>query len=113
MEILQKGDGFAQDPNEPAVAELIQRLGKIVTRRSGGSPIVLYMLIGRTDQAQYICHPSRKPVCLGFCPVYIPDNMKLFSLYHGVNERIPVDGFKWGLGVLIESVLELCGASLD
>ena len=113
MEILQKGEGFAQDPDEPAVAELIQRLGKIVTRRSGGSPIVPYMLIGRTDQAQYICHPNRKPVCLGFCPVRIPDNMKLSSLYHGVNERIPVDGFKWGLGVLTESVLELCGASLD
>ena len=113
MEILQKGDGFAQDPNEPVVAEVLQKLGSIVTRRSGGSPIVPYLLIGRTDQAQYICHPNRKPVCLGFSPVRMPDSIKFSALFHGVNERIPVDGFKWGLGVLAESVLELCGASLD
>jgi len=113
MEVLQKGEGFAQDPNEPEIAEVLQKLGKIITRRSGGSPIVPYMLIGRTDQAQYICHPNRKPVCLGYSPVRIPDGMKFSTLFHGVNERIPVDGFKWGLGVLAESVLELCGASLD
>ena len=113
MEILKKGDGFSQDPNEPAFAEVFQKLGKIVTKRSGGSPFVPYLLIGRTDQAQYMCHPNRKPICLGFTPVRIPDNIKFSTLYHGVNERIPVDGFKWGLGVLAESVMELCGASLD
>jgi len=113
MEVLQKGEGFAQDPNEPEIAEVLQKLGKIIMRRSGGSPIVPYMLIGRTDQAQYICHPNQKPVCLGYSPVHIPDGMKVSTLFHGVNERIPVDAFKWGLGVLAKSVLELCGASLD
>ena len=113
IEVIQKRDGFAQDPNEPAFAEVFQKLGKIVTRRSGGSPVLPYILIGGTDQVQYICHPNRKPICLGFSPVRIPHGMKFSALYHGVNERIPVDGFKWGLGVLTESVMELCGAFLN
>lgn len=112
LEILTNGEGFAQDPHEPVLAGILQTLGQVISRRSGGSPIAPYLLIGRTDQAQYICHPKRKPICLGFSPVRVPDGMKFSALFHGVNERIPVSGFKWGLGVLAESVLELCSASL-
>jgi len=112
LEILAAKESFTQDPNEPVLAGILQTLGQVISKRSGGSPIAPYLLIGGTDQAQYIRHPTHKPICLGFSPVRVPDGMKLSKLFHGVNERIPVDGFKWGLGVLTESVLELCSASL-
>jgi hypothetical protein len=31
-------------------------------------------------------------------------------MYHGHDERAPVDGLKWGLRVLFEAVSGFCGA---
>ena len=54
---------------------------------------------------------QRRNLCVwGFAPVRIPKGLEFPSLFHAVNERIPVDGFKWGLGVLTEVVFELCNA---
>jgi hypothetical protein len=36
--------------------------------------------------------------------------MNYTSLYHGHDERIPKEGFAWGLGVLGELVHDFCRA---
>lgn len=104
-------DGVVQDAAEPRVKEALDCLHKVVAARSGGSPVIPYLLSGGTDMKFFVLHPKKKPVCLGFAPVRIPQGLEFPSLFHAVNERIPVDGFKWGLGVLTEVVFELCNAT--
>lgn len=38
----------------------------------------------------------------GFSPLRLPENLDFFSLFHGVDERVPVDGLKFGVRVLYE-----------
>ena len=104
-------EGVVQDAAEPRVKEALDCLHKVVSARSGGSPVVPYLLSGGTDMKFFVLHPKKKPVCLGFAPVRIPEGIEFPSLFHAVNERIPVDGFKWGVGVLTEVVFELCNAT--
>ena len=43
--------------------------------------------------------------CFGFAPLKLDDPALVFSdLFHGRDERIPVDGFRWGLEVLWDLV---------
>lgn len=67
---------------------------------------VPYMIPGVTD-AQHFSRLGTE--CYGFSPLKIPpDSEIVFSdLFHGVDERIPVEGFKWGLRVLYETVERL------
>ena len=104
-------EGVVQDAAEPGVRGALDCLHKVVSARSGGSPVIPYLLSGGTDMKYFVLHPKKKPVCLGFVPVRIPKEMDFPSLFHAVNERIPVSGFKWGLGVLTEVVFELCNAT--
>jgi acetylornithine deacetylase/succinyl-diaminopimelate desuccinylase-like protein len=46
---------------------------------------------------------------LGFCPVELPRHVRFADLYHGVDERIPVEGLAWGTGVLGELVTSFAG----
>ena len=50
--------------------------------------------------------------CYGFAPIrFEPDAGVSFSrMYHGDDERAPVDGLKWGLRVLFDAVVDLCAA---
>ena len=38
----------------------------------------------------------------GFSPVKLPPDLDFFALFHGVDERIPVDGLRFGVKVLNE-----------
>ncbi len=49
--------------------------------------------------------------CYGFMPTRFPnDGTKFSDLYHGHNERIPVEGLKWGARVLYDVVKEFASA---
>lgn len=60
-----------------------------------------YMITGFTD-AKYYADLGIKTY--GFSPVKMPPEIYFHSLYHADNERIPVDGFYWGLRVFFEVV---------
>jgi acetylornithine deacetylase/succinyl-diaminopimelate desuccinylase-like protein len=45
----------------------------------------------------------------GFAPVSLPPEIRFSSLIHGLDERIPVDGFRWGLETFVRLVFEFCG----
>ena len=38
----------------------------------------------------------------GFSPVKLPADLDFFALFHGVDERIPIDGLRFGVKVLNE-----------
>ncbi|MCC6525672.1 MAG: hypothetical protein IT373_23685, partial [Polyangiaceae bacterium] len=47
-------------------------------------------------------------VCYGFSPVRLGPELNFTAMYHGHDERIPVDGYLWGQRVLYELVREFC-----
>ncbi len=49
--------------------------------------------------------------CYGFCPVRFPaDGPRFADLFHGNDERIPVDGLRWGVNLLYDLVVRFAGA---
>jgi len=49
--------------------------------------------------------------CYGFMPTRFPnDGVTFVELFHGHNERIPVEGLRWGVNVLYDAVREFAGA---
>ena len=66
----------------------------------GGLPIP-YVVPGFTDAASW----SRLGIpCFGFAPVVLPKGLDFARLYHGPDERIPIDGFRAGLRMLWEAI---------
>ncbi len=75
-----------------------------------GARAIAWMIPGATDNKFY----SRLgAACYGFAPVKLDAHMPFGSLYHGNDERLPVDGFLWGLKVYAEVVLEFAGMKFD
>jgi acetylornithine deacetylase/succinyl-diaminopimelate desuccinylase-like protein len=63
---------------------------------------VPYLMPGFTDAKSWSRLGTR---CYGFMPVRFPDDGTRFAdLFHGHDERIPVDGLKWGCDVLYDVV---------
>jgi acetylornithine deacetylase/succinyl-diaminopimelate desuccinylase-like protein len=69
---------------------------------------VPYMIPGYTDARHFSRLGMR---CYGFSPLKIEQDSELvFSeLFHGVDERVPVDGFVWGQRVLFDVVSRFLG----
>jgi acetylornithine deacetylase/succinyl-diaminopimelate desuccinylase-like protein len=87
--------------------ELYAHLCRVVERHHPGSVPVPFLIPGFTDSHAY---KQLGATCYGFSPVRLPAGMSFPDLYHGKNERIPVDGFLWGLHVLYDAVSEFCVA---
>ncbi|WP_448431677.1 M20/M25/M40 family metallo-hydrolase [Mycolicibacterium sp. XJ2546] len=58
---------------------------------------VPYMLSGGTDAKHFARLGIR---CFGFSPLKLPPDLDFASLFHGVDERVPVDALKFGTRVL-------------
>jgi acetylornithine deacetylase/succinyl-diaminopimelate desuccinylase-like protein len=59
--------------------------------------IVPYMMSGGTDAKAFKRLGIR---CFGFVPLRLPHDLDFASLFHGVDERVPVDALKFGTRVL-------------
>lgn len=58
---------------------------------------VPYMLSGGTDAKAFAALGIR---CFGFAPLRLPPELDFSALFHGVDERVPVDALKFGARVL-------------
>jgi acetylornithine deacetylase/succinyl-diaminopimelate desuccinylase-like protein len=62
-----------------------------------GAYAVPYCMAGGTDAKQF----SRLGIaCYGFAPLRLPPGFEYHAMYHGVDERVPVDGLEFGTRVL-------------
>ena len=59
--------------------------------------IVPYMLSGGTDAKAFAKLGIR---CFGFSPLRLPPELDFAALFHGVDERVPVDALRFGTRVL-------------
>jgi len=71
-----------------------------------GTPVVPYMLPGFTDAKAFTRLGAR---WYGFAPVKLPPEMRFADLFHGHDERIPVDGLAWGTNVLSDVLVRFLG----
>jgi acetylornithine deacetylase/succinyl-diaminopimelate desuccinylase-like protein len=65
---------------------------------SAGIPVP-YLMSGGTDNKAL---HDLGIVGYGFSPLKLPKDLDFFALFHGVDERVPVDGLKFGVRVLYE-----------
>jgi acetylornithine deacetylase/succinyl-diaminopimelate desuccinylase-like protein len=62
-----------------------------------GARAVPYTLSGGTDAKAFSLLGIR---CFGFAPLRLPPTLDFGALFHGVDERVPVDGLQFGVRVL-------------
>ena len=99
FEVLQSRPPTQTTANTALFAHLARTLRK---HDPIGVPVP-YMIPGFTDAQAYAKLGTK---CYGFSPVrWDPTSDLSFSrMYHGDDERIPIDGLRWGLRVLFDAV---------
>ncbi len=66
--------------------------------------VVPYCLSGGTDAKWFSKLGIR---CFGFSPLKLPPNVDFSGMFHGIDERVPVDGLRFGVRVL-DRFLDIC-----
>lgn len=97
----------AAPPAEASADTPLFRLIKTRTEAADpGARAIAWMLPGATDSKFYA---QLGATCYGFAPVKLDPKMPFGALYHGNDERMPIDGFLWGLRLYSEVVLTFLG----
>jgi acetylornithine deacetylase/succinyl-diaminopimelate desuccinylase-like protein len=90
----------------PSTTPLYEAICRGIERHDPGSLPVPYMIPGFTDSFAY---GKLGAICYGFSPVRLGPDFNFTRMYHGHNERIPIDGFRWGMRVFFEVVRDFLG----
>jgi acetylornithine deacetylase/succinyl-diaminopimelate desuccinylase-like protein len=76
---------------------LVEAMTAALQAEDPGAATVPYMLSGGTDAKAFARLGMR---CFGFAPLKLPADLDFAALFHGVDERVPVDALKFGTRVL-------------
>jgi acetylornithine deacetylase/succinyl-diaminopimelate desuccinylase-like protein len=74
---------------------------EVMADRAPGAPVVPFTLQGFTDAKAFTSIGAK---WYGFAPVKLPPTLRFADMFHGHNERIPVDGLTWGAETLMQIV---------
>ncbi len=77
--------------------DLVGAMDAAIRREDPGARTVPYMLFGGTDAKAFSRLGMR---CFGFVPLRLPPDLDFGALFHGVDERVPIDGLTFGARVL-------------
>lgn len=104
LEVLEQAPAAV---NHPPDSPLWDSIRQVVGRHDPGLPVLPYMIPGFTD-AKYFSQLGTR--WYGFAPVRLDPNsgLSFAELFHGIDERIPEDGFHWGLRALHDVVQDFC-----
>ncbi|MSP24980.1 MAG: M20/M25/M40 family metallo-hydrolase [Myxococcales bacterium] len=90
----------------PASSPVYDAILEVLGRREPDARAVPYMIPGFTDAKSFTRLGTR---WYGFAPVRLPPGIRFADMFHGHNERIPLDGLRWGTEVLSEVVMRVAG----
>ncbi|MFB9236420.1 M20/M25/M40 family metallo-hydrolase [Plantactinospora siamensis] len=76
---------------------LVDAMAAALRAEDAGARPVPYMLSGGTDAKAWHRLGIR---CFGFSPLRLPADLNFSALFHGIDERVPVDGLQFGVRVL-------------
>jgi len=92
----------------PWDTSLFDTISAVMKERDPDGTVVPYLLPGFTDSKSY---KKLGACCYGFYPVRLPPDIVFSKLFHGTDERIPVDGFRFGIEVLYDLLVRFAGDS--
>ncbi|GAA0256991.1 M20/M25/M40 family metallo-hydrolase [Saccharothrix mutabilis subsp. mutabilis] len=76
---------------------LVDAMTASITAEDPGARVLPYMLSGGTDAKSFQQLGIRN---FGFAPLKLPADLDFSGLFHGVDERVPVDALRFGVRVL-------------
>ena len=103
LEIIRSAPPVETHPKE---SPLYHTIVDVLRAREPDATPVPYMLPGFTDAKSFTRLGAR---WYGFAPVRLPPEMRFADMFHGHNERIPIDGLRWGCEVLTEVLMRFAG----
>jgi acetylornithine deacetylase/succinyl-diaminopimelate desuccinylase-like protein len=85
----------------PKESSLYSVIHEVMAERAPGVPVVPFVLQGFTDAKAFTSIGAK---WYGFAPVKLPSTLRFADMFHGHNERIPVEGLSWGTETLMRVV---------
>jgi acetylornithine deacetylase/succinyl-diaminopimelate desuccinylase-like protein len=102
MEFIQRQPALETTFDGP----LVDAMAAALRHEDPGARAVPYMLSGGTDAKAF----SRLGIrCFGFSPLRLPPELNFGALFHGIDERVPVEGLKFGVRVM-DRLLATCAS---
>jgi acetylornithine deacetylase/succinyl-diaminopimelate desuccinylase-like protein len=102
--------GYGPPIETPADTPLFSAIERAISEYDPGAVTAPYLLTGYTDAKHYARLGVRT---YGFTPLKLPPGFPFARLFHAVDERIPLDGFCEGTGVLLKLCADFCGQKQD
>ena len=101
-EVIGPDVGIEHNHRQPAVetefgGPLVDAMGAALRAEDPGARTVPYLMSGGTDAKAFATLGIR---CFGFAPLRLPPDLNFAALFHGIDERVPVEGLKFGVRVL-------------
>ncbi|HEY1969802.1 MAG TPA: M20/M25/M40 family metallo-hydrolase [Pseudonocardia sp.] len=85
--------------------DLVAAMGAALRAEDPDSRTVPYMLSGGTDAKAFTDLLGIR--CFGFAPLRLPPELDFASLFHGIDERVPIESLSFGARVL-DRFLQTC-----
>jgi len=98
LEVMHSLPPVITEPKESSLYSLIH---EVMAERAPDAPMVPFTLQGFTDAKAFTSIGAK---WYGFAPVMLPPTLRFADMFHGHNERIPVDGLAWGTQTLMQVV---------
>ncbi len=76
---------------------IVDAMSAALKAEDPGAHLVPYLMSGGTDAKSFSTLGIR---CFGFSPLQLPAGLDFTALFHGIDERVPVDGLQFGVRVL-------------
>jgi acetylornithine deacetylase/succinyl-diaminopimelate desuccinylase-like protein len=76
---------------------VIDAMAEALRSEDPGARAVPYLMSGGTDAKSFSTLGIR---CFGFAPTRLPPDLDFVNMWHGIDERVPIDGLRFGVRVL-------------
>jgi acetylornithine deacetylase/succinyl-diaminopimelate desuccinylase-like protein len=86
----------------PFDGDVVDAMTSALLAHDPGARVVPYMLSGGTDAKAF---SGLGIACFGFAPLRLPADLDFAALFHGVDERVPVDALRFGVDVFEDFLL--------
>ncbi len=80
----------------PYEGDLVDAMSRSLLAEDPGALVAPYLMSGGTDAKHFSKLGMR---CYGFAPLRLPDDLDFTALFHGIDERVPVDALEFGARV--------------
>ncbi|GAB3660935.1 M20/M25/M40 family metallo-hydrolase [Glycomyces tarimensis] len=98
-ELAGEGIDFDYEIRQPGIetsfdGPLVDAMAEAIRVSDPGARTIPYMLSGGTDAKAFASIGIR---CFGFAPLKLPADLDFTALFHGIDERVPIDGLQFGV----------------